>query len=335
MNRIPTLEDVAARAGVSTATVSRCLNTPDKVVEQTRQRVMEAVEVLGYAPNFSAQALAAKRTRTIGAIIPTMENAIFAEGIQAFQDVLQSEGYTLLIASTGYDPKVEAQAVRTLVARGAEGLLLIGYDRDPSVDAFLVTQKVPVVISWTFDPSKPGCSVGFDNHRGMQALVNHALDLGHRHVAMISAHTYGNDRARARRDAAVSTLQARGLSPVQIIETDYGLAPGEAALHAVVEASPEVTLVLCGNDVLAAGALRAATSLGLEVPRDISITGFDDIGLANLVHPPLTTVRVPHRAMGQAAAKQILALVEGRPASRQMLETTLCLRSSLGPPAFR
>ena len=330
--KTPTLEDVAARAGVSTATVSRCLNAPDKVVEQTRQRVMEAIEALGYAPNFSAQALAAKRTRTIGAIIPTMENAIFAEGIQAFQETLQAEGYTLLIASTGYDPAVEADAIRTLAARGAEGLLLIGYDRDPSVEAFLQAQGLPVVVSWAFDKDQPNCAVGFDNHAAMNALVAHALDLGHSNVVMISARTSGNDRARARRDGVIEALSSRGLVPLQIIETDYGVSKGEAAFDALMEAHPQATLCLCGNDVLAAGAIRAAERRGIRVPQDVSITGFDDIGLASLVRPNLTTVRVPHRAMGQAAAAAILSLVEGAPAESKVLPTELCLRDSLAAP---
>mgnify|MGYP001823783763 CR=1 FL=1 len=330
--KTPTLEDVAARAGVSTATVSRCLNAPDKVVEQTRRRVLEAVEALCYAPNFSAQALAARRTRTIGAIIPTMENAIFAEGIQAFQETLQAEGYTLLIASTGYDPAVEADAIRTLAARGAEGLLLIGYDRDPSVGNFLQAQGLPVVVSWAFDEDRPTCAVGFDNCAAMRALVTHALDLGHSNVVMISARTTGNDRARARRDGVLEALSSRGLAPLEIIETDYGVAKGEAAFDALVEAHPNATLILCGNDVLAAGAIRAAERRGIRVPQDVSITGFDDIGLASLVRPNLTTVRVPHRAMGQAAAAAILSLVEDAPTDSTVLPTELCLRDSLAAP---
>jgi LacI family transcriptional regulator len=332
MTRTPTLEDVAQRAGVSTATVSRCLNAPEKVVEATRLRVLEAVEALGYAPNFSAQALAAKRTRTIGAIIPTMENAIFAEGIQAFQETLHAEGYTLLIASTGYDPAVEAEAIRTLAARGAEGLLLIGYDRDPSIAKFLQAQDLSVIVSWAFEEGRFPSAVGFDNRAAMKSLVQHALDLGHRNVVMISAKTCGNDRARARCDGALDALGARGLSPLQMVETEYSVAKGEAAFDTLVMAHPEATLFVCGNDVLAAGAIRAAERRGIRVPEEVSITGFDDIGLASLVRPSLTTVRVPHRAMGQAAARSILSLVEGLPTESRALPTELCLRDSLAVP---
>ena len=135
MRSTPTLDDVARKAGVSTATVSRCLNKPERVVKETRDRVLRAVEALGYTPNFGARVMAAKRTFTIGAIIPTMENAIFARGIQAFQEELHRRGYTLLVSSTGYRPGAEEEQVRTLVGRGADGTLrLSGPSRRACVD---------------------------------------------------------------------------------------------------------------------------------------------------------------------------------------------------------
>lgn len=332
MSRSPTLEDVAALAGVSTATVSRCLNAPEKVVEGTRARVLEAIEALGYAPNFSARALAARRTRTIGAIIPTMENAIFAEGIQAFQEVLQGAGYTLLIASSGYDPALEAQEIRTLVARGAEALLLIGHDRDPRLMRFLETQGVPVVVAWAHDPAADVVSVGFDNRAAMRALAGAALAMGHRRVGVISARLVGNDRARARLEGIRAAAEAAGIGAPEVIESDYGIAEGGAALGTLLARAPETTLAICGNDVLAAGAIREAAARGIAVPGRLSITGFDDIALAALVTPPIATVRVPHRAMGETAAQAILALVAGEAAQSRVLPTELCLRESLAPP---
>jgi LacI family transcriptional regulator len=332
MPRTPTLEDVAAAAGVSTATVSRCLNTPEKVAEKTRLRVEAAVDALGYAPNFSARALVERRTKTIGAVIPTMENAVFAEGIQAFQDVLQSKGFMLLIASSGYDPEAEADALRTLVARGADGILLIGFDRSPAIYEFLATQAIPAVVAWAHDPAGPVPSVGFDNAGAMKGLVSHAISLGHRKAGIISGMQVGNDRARARVEGAQAAFLAAGLEPAVLVETTYGVAEGGAALERLLAEVPDVTLVICGNDVLAAGALRRAAALGLSVPGDLSVTGFDDLGIAQLVEPPLTTVRVPHRAMGQAAAERILDMVDGHPVESCELETRLCLRESLSAP---
>ena len=119
---VPTLDDVALLAGVSTATVSRCINSPDRVVEQTRAKVHRAIEALGYTPNFGARVMAAKRTSTIGAIIPTMENAIFARGLQAFQEELYANGYTLLVSSSLYKPEIEREQIRSLVGRGTRGV---------------------------------------------------------------------------------------------------------------------------------------------------------------------------------------------------------------------
>lgn len=329
MSKAPTLEDVAAAAGVSTATVSRCLNTPDKVVEKTRRRVLAAVEALGYAPNFSARALVAKRTQTIGAVIPSMENAVFAEGIQAFQDVLQAQGFMLLIASSGYDPQAEAEALRTLVARGADGVLLIGFDREDSVYHFLATQRIPAVVAWAYRDDGPLPSVGFDNAEAMERLVTHAIGLGHARVGFISGIQTGNDRARARIAGAQAALGAAGHCAAKVVETTYGFSQGGAALDRLLDRDPDLTFVVCGNDVLAAGAVRRARQRGLSVPADLSITGFDDIGLAELVDPPLTTVRVPHRAMGQAAAERLLGLVTGQSADSLRLDAHLCLRESL------
>lgn len=330
----PTLEDVAALAGVSTATVSRCLNKPEQVVEKTRVKVIKAVETLGYAPNFSARSLVAKRTLTIGAVIPTMENAIFAEGIQAFQETLQAAGYTLLISSTGYDPKVEAEAVRTLVARGADGLLLIGQDHGPELYEFLERQRVPYVLAWTCGAATPSVSVGFDNHAAMRSLAEKAISLGHRRIGVISAHRLGNDRARARVAGVTEAIAAAGLAPAEIIETAYGIGEGAEAFAKLLKHHPDLTLVICGNDVLAAGAVRQARRMGVEVPGRVSVTGFDDIALAALVSPSLATVRVPHKAMGQAAAEAVLALVAGQAAQSMQLPVELCLRESLAAPSI-
>ncbi|MEP1388379.1 LacI family DNA-binding transcriptional regulator, partial [Yoonia sp.] len=167
---IPTLDDVARAAGVSTATVSRCLNAGDKVSKPTRDKVMQAVEALGYTPNFNARAMAARRTHTIGAIIPTMENAIFARGLQAFQETLHDHGYNLLVSSSAYRPELEAEQIRALVARGAEGLLLIGYEREKAVYDYLDRRGIPTMLAWAYRSDLSRSSVGFDNRASMRML---------------------------------------------------------------------------------------------------------------------------------------------------------------------
>jgi LacI family transcriptional regulator len=334
---VATLADVARHAGVSTATVSRCLNTPEQVVEDTRKRVMAAVAELGYTPNFGARALAAKQTNTVGAVIPTMENAVFARGIQAFQEELGRHGKTLLIASSGYSQAVEAEQIRALVGRGADGLLLIGYDRDPAIYEFIAKRGVPSLIAWSYAADNPQPAIGFDNEASMAELARLVLSRGHRRIACISAPTASNDRARGRVDGIRRAMAEAGLDAgsLRVVETPYGIENAEIALRSILADAPGTTAVMCVNDVLAIGALRAAKEMGLRVPQDISITGFDDLEIAQLAEPALTTVHVPHREMGRRAANLLIELQSGTgPAQSRCLATDIRLRASLGdgPP---
>lgn len=332
---VPTLEDVARAANVSTATVSRCLNAPERVVEETRLRVMAAVRTLGYSPNFGARALAAKRTNTIGAIIPTMENAIFARGLQAFQETLNEAGVTLLVASSSYRADLEEDQIRTLTARGADGLLLIGFDRDPQIYRFLERQGVPALVVWAFEENAALPCIGFDNRAAMHDLASAALAMGHRRIGVISAPVADNDRARARLEGIGQAMEDHGLeaAAMTLIETPYGIEQGAVAFGKIMQRASPPTLVLCGNDVLGVGAMKRAHDMGLSVPGDVSITGFDDIELSTVTQPGLATVHVPHREMGKQAARALVAMVAGSETIvRTRLETDLRLRGSLAPP---
>ncbi|WP_170576044.1 LacI family DNA-binding transcriptional regulator [Ruegeria atlantica] len=332
----PTLDDVAKLAGVSTATVSRCLNNPDRVVEATRQRVLSAVDTLGYMPNFAARVMAAKRSSTIGAIIPTMENAIFARGLQAFQEELHKHGYTLLVSSSAYEPDIEEEQIRTLVARGADGLLLIGHDRNPRIYSDLERRNIPALVAWSYLPHAQVASIGFDNRTAMAELANRVIELGHRKIGVISGISAGNDRARLRIEGVKNALKQHDMpsSDLAIIETPYEIENGAEAFSQMMSRANPPTAILCGNDVLAVGALHRAREMGLQVPNDVSITGFDDIELARIATPALTTVHVPHREMGRRAALELVGMLENRRAGTGVrLSTRIVERQSLGPPA--
>jgi|TARA_B110000977_G_scaffold200513_1_gene291326 LacI family transcriptional regulator len=329
---VPTLEDVARAAGVSTATVSRCLNSKKHVSKETLERVMKAVDALGYTPNFNARAMAAKQTHTIGAIIPTMENAIFARGLQAFQETLHDLGYNLLVSSSAYQPSLEAEQIKALVARGADGLLLIGYERDEAIYDYLERRQIPIVLAWAYDPEKPQVSVGFDNRVAMQTLADTVISMGHRRIAVISGITTGNDRAALRLAGIKDALASHALNSesLQIIETSYEIESGAAAFEVLMQSASRPTVIMCGNDVLAAGAISKANELGLRLPDDVSITGFDDIELATIVQPPLTTVHVPHREMGRIAGQELINMVEKRSTGvKRQLAVSIKMRGSL------
>ncbi len=330
----PTLQDVADRCGVSTATVSRCLNAPDRVGKDTRDRVLAAIDALGYAPNFGARLMAAGRSNTIGAVIPTMENAIFAQGLQAFQDGLHQAGFTLLVASSGYDPQVEADQVRTLASRGADGLLLIGQGRDKAVYDLLHARGLPALLAWTYRADAPHPAIGFDNVAAMAELADAVLDQGHRRIGYISADTTTNDRAAERLAGVRAAMARRGLSDgdLELCTVPYGIETGAQAFRTLMTQTNRPTAVMCGNDVLAAGAMGAARDLGLAVPKDVSITGFDDIELAQVTSPGLTTVHVPHAQMGAKAADALVARVaQDAPLISVKLPTRLVMRGTLGP----
>ncbi len=331
----PTLKDVADRAGVSTATVSRVMNTSGIVQPATRDRVQAAIRELGYTPNFGARALASRRTNTVAAIVPTLENAIFARGLEAFQDELSSSGVTLLVASNRYDPEIESAQVRKLVARGADAILLIGFDRSPEIYEFLRRSGTPFAIAWAHDPAQQLPSVGFDNRLAMKRLAERVLALGHRRLGMITAHRQENDRARYRWLGILDALAERGLPEraLVIFETSYAVDEGRAGFRALMSQTGPPTAILCGNDVLAAGAVLEARFRGLRIPEDISITGFDDIEIAEILSPPLTTVHVPHRRMGRDSARLLLAMLTGAETGpSQAIDTEIVMRGTLGPP---
>lgn len=297
---------------------------------------MEAVDRLNYTPNFGARAIAANRTGIFGVIIPTMENAIFARGIEAFQKVLLEKNVTMLVASSNYDPEQEARQIKTLVARGADGLVLIGFRRDTSVYSFLEERGIPVVTAWAITPDPAHSFVGFDNRKAAEEIVSKAISLGHKSIAYVSAPNETNDRASERVAGARDAIQKAGLDPkaMQLIETEYAVSNGAAAFHQLLaNGGGELpSLVVCGNDVLAVGVIKAALAEGYDVPTDLSVTGFDNIEISEVVSPALTTVHVPHEMMGRIAAETLYTLVHDTITPVQVtLDTRIVERESLGP----
>jgi LacI family transcriptional regulator len=332
----PTIEDVARHAGVSTATVSRVLNQTDPVRAGLRAKVEASVSALGYVPHAGARTMKLRKSGTLGAIFPTIDNAIFAKAIDALQRRLAEAGYQLLIATSDYDPRTEERAALTMLARGVDGLLLCGCGQDASLIERLRRRGVPSVhvMSWPVPPDRIG--VGFDNARAMGQVVKYLLDLGHRRIAMLAGVTRDNDRATERVRGVREALAAAGLElpAARLAERRYGIAPAREGLRQLMSAKSAPTAVICGNDVLAFGALLEAQRLGLAVPGALSIVGFDDLELAAQVQPALTTVRVPAEEMWRCAAERLLAALQGDELPRATeIELALVVRESSGPPA--
>ena len=330
------LADVAQLALVSTATVSRALTCPDKVKPATAARVRQAVQALGYVAHGAARALASRRTHTIGAVIPTLDNAIFANTAHALQKTLDDAGYTLLLASHEFDAEVEARVTRALIERGVDGLVLLGATHHPSVMRMLDAQQIPYVLTWALDASGRHPCVGFDNRAAAIRVASHLLDLGHREFAMISGITAGNERAAERLEGVRQVLSGRGmaLAACRVVEKPYTLSAGREGLREVLQEGPRPTAVICGNDVLAIGALAECHAQDIAVPREISVTGFDDLEMSSVVTPGLTTVHFPTAELGTYAAQQLLARIAGKLfEARVELPVELVVRASTAPPS--
>lgn len=332
----PTLVDIARAAGVSTATVSRVLNAPDSVKAERAERVRRAIATLGYLPNGSARALASRRSMSIGAVIPTLDNAIFAKGLEAFQTRLQEAGYSLILASSGYGLEEEARLAETLLERRVDGLMLVGQQHQAGLLERLSALGVPHVLSWAHDRSGRLPCIGFDNREAAAAMTRHLAGLGHRRFAMIAGKTEANDRARDRVAGVRSVLAELGetLPANAILEVPYSYAEGREAMRWLLSRQDRPSAVICGNDVLAIGAVLGAQDAGLSVPGDISIAGFDDLPLAGELRPALTTMRVPAAEMGRQAADWLIASLAGKEtALPEALPVELVVRQTTGRAA--
>jgi len=329
---VPTVAAVAAAAGVSTATVSRVLNTPQAVRETLRRQVETAVAQLGYVPHAGARAMMLRRSGTIGAVFPTVDNAIFAKAIDALQRRLSEAGLQLLIATSDYDPDAEMRQAVNLVARGADALALCGAGQRSELLEFLRQRGLPCVHVMTLLPADaPMTSVGFDNAGAMAQAVRYLIDLGHRRIAMLAGVTRDNDRASARVAGVRRALHDAGLKlpPQRLVERRYSIAAAREGLRELMAARPAPTAIVCGNDVLAFGALLEAQRLGIAVPQALSIVGFDDLELARQLQPALTTVRVPAEEMWRAAADRLIAALRGEAVQRATeIEVALVVRES-------
>jgi LacI family transcriptional regulator len=337
MNQRIKLADVARLAGVSSATVSRSLNYPNLLKKDTFNKIQDAIVKLGYVPDSTGRALASRRTQTVGLVVPTLDHAIFSRFTQAMQTALAESGYQLLIASHEYSPTLELNGARALIERGVDALVLVGLERSQALNELLAQSGIPMLATWAFDRSGKSLSVGFDNQAASVLAARHLLDLGHREFGVISGFLHHNDRARARVEGVRKALHDAGLrlSAASIIEQPFTYAGGRDGLRALAALSPRPTAVICGNDLLAIGALIECQAIGLAVPQEISLIGFDNQELASHFAPGLTTINVPAAELGRLSASAIMQLLAGVMVGVPIeLPIELVVRGSTGPVAM-
>jgi LacI family transcriptional regulator len=328
-------KDVARLAAVSTATVSRVINSPGQVDEETRDRVRAAILKLRYVPHGAARALRSHRSQMVGAVVPSFSYALYARTTSAMQSVLDAHGYSMVLAEHHYDLKAEVRITEQLVSHGVDAFVFVGLHHDPALFALLEDYGRPYVLTWGVDPMRRQPSIGFDNRAATFAITRHLIGLGHRRFGLLSAHVEGNDRATERGAGMRAALAQAGLT-LDERAAQYGpidLSAAAAMMRRILAVKPRPTAVVATNDVFAVGGMIACRELGVRIPEEISITGVDNTDLGATQTPALTSIRTPIVEIGRAAAEQLIARLEGREhVAFQLLPFELVPRASTAPP---
>jgi LacI family transcriptional regulator len=330
-----TLGDVAQRAGVSAASVSRVLNHPAKVSDEVRERVVRAMGELGYVRDGAARALASRQSLTIGHVVPTLGIGIFAAGVAALQRRLDEFDYQLLVAASDYDEAKEVRQVRALIERGVDGMALVGQRHAPEIYQLLRTRKLPYVNTYQLDGRSLHPSIGFDNRTGTFELTRHLIDLGHHEFAIVTASPSLNDRIAARLKGILDCLDDRDIPPSarHVVEVAaQTIAEGRGVVRALIAAHPDLTAIYCTTDTLAIGVLCECRALGIRVPDDISVAGYSDLEIVSHLDPTLSTVHIPAEQIGTCTADFLIDRIKGRTGPKTIeLEAEIIIRRSTGP----
>jgi LacI family transcriptional regulator len=325
--------DVAKRAGVSVGSVSRVINEHPTVSAATRERVENAVRELSYVPNAIAGSLRSRRSKTIGLIIPDVTNPFFSELALHVERSAAAAGYDLILGNSDNSAERQKHYLRALAVRRVDGIILVpAREIGPSFEF-----EIPVV---GVDREVVGRQfVASDNRAGAKSAIEYLHQLGHHLIACIAGPKNlpnAQERRIGYEDIALPILRAAGVDPAAyIVSADFSYDSGYAATRRLMDVTPRPTAIFASSDQQAIGGLRAAADLGLAVPGDLSIVGFDDIPLANLVMPRLTTVGQPVAKIGVLAMQLLLDLFSGVAAPRRrrhLLATTLQIRQSCAPP---
>ena len=302
------ITDVAAAAGVAPMTVSRVLNTPERVAAATALRVREAIERLGYVPNLIAGSLSSRRSRMVAAIVPTIASPMFSQPVQAFTDALALAGYHVMLSLSGYGEGAEEPLVRAVLARRPDGLMLTGVARSPGVRRLLADARVPVVEIWDMAEQSTDMLVGFDHTEVGEAVADFFAASGHRRFAILTA---GDPRAMRRRDGFVRRVAFHGgvLAAERTLPSPAGILDGRGATAEIAGDVGNRTALFCSSDLIAFGAMTEAGARGIEVPGRLAICGFGDFELSRGAAMALTTVQVDGVQMGRLAAQHLLARI--------------------------
>ncbi len=330
--------EVAKRAGVSTATVSRVMSGQKQVVSAaTRRRVLRAVEQLGYTPNSAATNLRTLKTRKLLVTVPDIANPFFALILQGIEDAAQREGYAVLLGDTQHDPEREDRYAQMLRRKEADGLIFLGHRLPAEAESIIAAAAprcAPIVNGCEFSPQLGVPSVHIDNAKAAHEAMDYLYTLGHRRIGIVTGPLV-SPLSRDRLRGVTACAKARGIADrLVIVNGDFSIGSGVSAAERLLQARTPPTAIFCFNDEMAMGVIETARRRTVRVPDQVSVVGFDDIRFARHTDPPLTTVAQPMREIGEGCVRLLLEILQGHtldPVS-VTLPHELTIRGSTKPP---
>ncbi|MFJ7978041.1 LacI family DNA-binding transcriptional regulator [Peribacillus sp. NPDC096379] len=334
-----TIKDVAREANVSIATVSRVINGKDRVKKETRLKIEKAIKKLNFRPDQAARTMIMKETKTIGLMIPVLTNEYWAGLSEVIQDTLGEKGYTLIIGSDNMNPDKQEALFNVFQERKVDGIIVGSVLSDKTVKHVddLKQEGTPIVSLYPFY-SNVNCVTG-DHVQGAMDAVQHLLQLGHRKIAYIGAASTSDYREMGYRNALM--MSSIKMDESIIIKTNDMVRKfshyGYESINKLIESKGEFTAVFCANDLMAIGAIKALKEAGIKVPEDVAVVGFDDISMAGLYQPSLTTVQQPIKEMGKATVDMLLELIlhKDEPIAKKVtFPMKLIVRESCGAKKF-
>jgi DNA-binding LacI/PurR family transcriptional regulator len=331
-----TMSDVAKRAGVSPATVSRVLSKSPYIAVETINRVLLAVDELRYHRNVHARRLATGKSDLFGLVISEIVNPFFPELIRGFQSEAWDRGFDVLLLNTEYSQTRTESIIRKLIESDVRGVAIMTSSIDNSVTSSLTDEGVGVVFCNLVPPERLVSNVTIDYERGILQAIEHVVSLGHQRAAVVAG-PESSRTANNIKQALVAGLNQRGLVPFPVTHSNSSLDAGAFAVELILSAAERPTVVFCGSDLIAMGALTALEAAGVDVPGDISVIGIDDISFAFLARPPLTTISVPREQLGRISfqALEKMSKLKRQRGAEYTLETELVIRKSTGPARGR
>lgn len=305
------LRDIAERAGVAPITVSRVINKPELVSEDTRNRVLGVIDDMGFVLNRLASSFSRAASRIVGTVAPPIINTGIAEQVQGMSDALSNSDYQLLVAPGELAGEHEERQVANMLGWQPAGLILQAFSESESMRTMLRARKLPIVeISEIVGQEPIDCVVGISNHEAARRMTLFLAECGYVHIAFMGASSHGNDRACQRIDGYRSAMAELRRPPVDVagpLNTSYA-ANG---LQELLTRMPDVEVIFCASDTFAIAAIQECRRRSIRVPEDLAITGFGDLDLASIIMPSLTTVRVDRYGMGRLAAETLLRRIAG------------------------